>query len=221
MTNENETIPFDELEAAPPDPLDTPADTPPDPDALPVELESYVDDSDPQVAAKWRIKSLADADWALRRAGELQAEMDENNRILEEAIARLTLRNDNLNARIARGVSFFEWHLKRWAETNRAVLLKGGARKSRKFLHGSIGWRAKGGGFFVVDEAELLGWAQQQDPLLGFVRITEKPAIDAIKEHAKRTGECPPGMDVREPDDVFEVKPHALTVTAKEESDAA
>lgn len=155
----------------------------------------------------WHIDSLADADWVLKRLADLRAEVEENKRIEEAAIARIKLKTQALNNRVERGVCFFESKLRDYAEQHRVELLKGGKKKSRSLLHGTLGWRKVGGQLRVVDPDALMQWAVQQPVENGFVRIKEEPAIDEIKRHFKTCGEVPPGMDVTPESEDFFVKP--------------
>jgi phage host-nuclease inhibitor protein Gam len=177
-----------------------------DPNAIPPELAGYVDE---ELGQAWSVKSLDGADWALKRIADLQAEVDENNRILEEHLAYNRMKTDALNAKVQRGIDFFTWHVKLWANENKDILLRGGKKKSRSLLHGTIGWRRKGGGVKVTDEGLLLKWAQTQPVELGFVRITEEPAIKAIKAWVEKSEELeamPPGLAVNEATDELEIK---------------
>jgi phage host-nuclease inhibitor protein Gam len=159
------------------------------------EVLDYHDAEDGQVDLGWAIRTPADADWALSRIGHLQREQQENEAMLREAVARLEARVATLNGRLQHGVRFFEWKLGLYARDNREAIVGTGKKKSRNYLHGRIGWRKKGGGLKVVDEAALLKWCQEQPPEAGVLRITEAPALKAVKELVEKTGELPPGVE--------------------------
>lgn len=169
-----------------------------------VDTEVYYDEQDPTVASStWRVENLGSADWALGRLKELEREIAQNEAIAAEAVRRLEARVQVLNDRAMRGVRFFRAKLLEYLLTHRAELLGTGKKKSRDLPHGRLGFRKAGGGLEVVDKEALLAWAQAQPVELELVRITEAPAIAAIKAHCEATQKVPPGMvlqpDVDEP----------------------
>lgn len=171
-----------------------------------IEPVEYLDEESEDVRPGWRIGSIDEADWALKRIADLKAEISENEAVIQAHIARLKVRLENLNSRAANGIGFFESRLREYAEANRGELLKGGKKKSRTLPHGSIGWRKKGGGFEVKDPVALLAWAQTQPVEMGLVRIKEEPAIAQIKAYVEKSGELPPGTDLKEETEEFSVK---------------
>lgn len=169
---------------------------------------SYEDAEDPSVRSDWaagsepwRIHLIGDADFALRRMGELQAEIQQLNDLKNAAISRIETRHRKLVGRAELGVVFFRAQLELWATEHRGMLLAG-KKKSRQLLHGSIGWRSKPAKLEVTNDARLLDWAIAND----MVRRTEKPAMDAIGAYFKKTGDIPPGTDVIDGHEAFEVK---------------
>lgn len=178
----------------------------PDPDALPEELASYVDE---ELGEKWSIQSLTDADWALRRVAAFEEEIAENKAVVEEEIAILKLKLEALNRTAQRGLAFFTWHLTRWAKANKDILLKGGKKKSRGLPHGTIGWRQKGGLLKVSNPDALLTWALSMPAELELVRIKEEPAVANIKawvEAEEGLEKLPPGLEVEPTRDELEIK---------------
>jgi len=166
----------------------------------------YEDAERPEVGPAWQVRTLGDADWCLERMAALEREQRENTEAAEERIEMIRARNENLNARLARGVEFFRRRLQTFADAHRDELLMGGKKKSRALMHGSIGWRKAGGGLVVKDEAALLEWARKQPVEAEVLRVTEAPAIGAIKALFRTTGEVPPGADVEPERDEFQVK---------------
>jgi phage host-nuclease inhibitor protein Gam len=160
-------------------------------------VREYVDEERPEAGGVWLPENEADLDWALKRICDLRAEIAENDRILEAHLARLELRRQTLNARLQRGVDFFESVAKSYAFVHRDRLLKGGKKKSRSLPHGTVGWRKAGGGLEVKDSKALLEWAKGQPPELGLVRTKEEPAMSEVQKLHKETGEVPPGTDVK------------------------
>lgn len=156
---------------------------------------------EPERAEGWRIEHIAQADWALEKLAETKYRLDEIEEMEATAIERIRARATKLREEPTRDAAFFESHLRLWAENNRNTLLTGKA-KSRKLLHGSVGWRTKPMGLEVKDLAALLEWARPRD----LVRIKEEPQMDAIRGHFKAVGEIPPGTDVKPETETFYVK---------------
>lgn len=164
------------------------------------------DESGHPVREGWRVENLSSADWALSRIADLEEELAENNVVLEQAMARIRSRTEKLNEQITKGITFFRSALAAYAHEHRDALLKGGKKKSRSLLHGSIGWKQAGGDLKVQDRDALLVWARTQPVEKEFVRIKEEPAVDAVKRHFKLTGEVPPGCEVEPEREDFTVK---------------
>jgi phage host-nuclease inhibitor protein Gam len=204
---ENEMLPLEETVAQ---------------DELPPELADY---SDADVPMGWTVSNLSSADWALSRVADYEREIAENKQLLAEGIARLKLKTDALNAKAAKSVAWFTWQLKRWALQNRPVLLKGGSKKSRALIHGTIGWRKEGGGLEVEDAEKLLAWAQKQPVEFNLVRITEEPAINVIKawvmEGDGDPAQFPPGMKVGQAKDEFYIRAQSQAPKKEQDNDDA
>lgn len=161
----------------------------------------YVDDEreDAREGGTWRIEDLDMADWALKRLGELEHEIEVNEAIAAARIAEIDARTQRLNARVKKGVDFFRAQLESFAATHRGELLGAGSRKTRGLPNGSIAFRKCGGDLKTVDREALLTWAREQPVELELVRMKEEPCLPEIKKHAKELGLVPPGME-REPD---------------------
>lgn len=170
------------------------------------ELFADLDQLDAEKRGAWCVNSLEDADFALRRLGELQTEISENLRVEQANIDRIKLRTEALNKRCQRGVDYFAGKLREYVEAHRAELFKG-KKKSRALLHGHIGTRLVGSGLKVVDAAKLLEWCAKQPVELEVLRVIQEPALAAIKEHSKHTGEIPDGMTLSAGEDEFYAKP--------------
>lgn len=166
--------------------------------------DNYADAEDFEVKAGWRITDLGSADWALRRLGELRREVDELQEMKDAAMARLEVKYAKLRSQAESGCAYFATQLEVWAEENRSRLIPGKA-KTRKLLHGSVGWRSAPARLEVTDSDALLVWAVSQ-PNPGLVRVKKTPAIDAIQKLHKETGEIPPGTSLIDAAELFVVK---------------
>lgn len=159
----------------------------------------------------FRIQDPAELDWAMSRLAALRKEKADNDAAAEQAIARIKARRDKLNATVARGEAFFESHIAAYCHENRPKILGGGKRKARTFLHGIVRWKKTGGAPEVIDQSALLVWAQAQPFELGFLRVKEEPAWSVIKEHCKKTGELPPGVELGPEGEKFEIDTEELS----------
>lgn len=157
----------------------------------------------------WTIADLDTLDWALSRMADSEREVEENNKLAQEAIGRIKLKTEILNERAEKAIAFFRSQIAAYAETHRAELLGGGKKKSRTLLHGTIGWRKKGGALEMKDAAALLDWARLQPIESNVLRIKEEPAWDVIKKSYPdaKSGEIPPGCDVVPETEEITIKP--------------
>lgn len=176
--------------------------------ATPAEAEApYVDAEEPAVrTGEWRIQALADLDWAMKRRGELEAMQRANDALFKETVERLKLRLERLNKPLQNGVAFFTAAIHAYVITHRTELIGTGRKKSRALLYGTVGFRKSGGGLEVKDADALLAWARTQPVELGYVRITEAPALAEIKRAHKASGELFPGTDLAPESEEFYVK---------------
>jgi phage host-nuclease inhibitor protein Gam len=176
-------------------------------DAVPAELADYSDEQDVTVSAVWSITTLGSADWALSRVAECEAESREILAQAAEAKRRIDQRADSLRLRAERGIAFFKFKLLGYAETHRAELIRG-AKKSRDFVHGRIGWRTKPEKLVVKDSDALAAWLAAQPIESGLYRVKVEPEMKALQQLFKTQGEIPPGCDV-------EPSSETITITAE------
>jgi phage host-nuclease inhibitor protein Gam len=179
---------------------------------LPADLEAYEDVENPEVrGGGWKIETIQSADWALARLSELQAEADSIDEQAKAGVARIRARAEALKAKVARGIGYFEFKLLEYAETHRKAMLGGGKKKSRSFIHGTVGWRTKNkGGRLVVEDAKALeAWLVAQPVERGLFRQKIEPELRALQALFADTGEIPPGCNVEEEIDEPYVKVEA------------
>ena len=158
-------------------------------------LHPYVDEENEQVkeGGPWHIENLSSLDWALKRLGELEAEVLANESLTHDRIAELEQRCLRLNARAAAGMRFFRGAIEAYARSHRTQLLGSSNRKTRALIHGTVGWRKRPASLEVLDKSALLGWAIRQPVELGLVRMKEEPCMSEVKAYAEETGTIPPG----------------------------
>jgi phage host-nuclease inhibitor protein Gam len=184
--------------------------------AVPGGIEGYEDEQEPSVRGPWRIDSLSDADWALSRLAECEAEADEIERQAEATIQRVRARAAELKAKAERGAGFFRFKLLEYAEAHRADILHG-KKKSRDFLHGRIGWRKAGGGLAVTDKEALGAWLRAQPIESGLYRVKVEPEMAAIQAVFRETGEVFPGCEPKPETETIHIEAGAPeTALAKE-----
>lgn len=174
----------------------------------------------------WRIRDLSGLEWAFKCKAEADKEAAENLaraetevEELEKEIARLRERAAAINEPLVKRAAYFESHIRVYAEQNRAELLGSSKRKSRKFLHGELAWRAVRAGYRLEGspnaEKRLLGWAMNEEVESGegsLTRVEISPKVDAIKavleSRTKTTGQrqMAPGLEYIGPGETLEVK---------------
>ena len=78
--------------------------------------------------------------------------------------------------------------------------------KSVTFPAGVIGTRRSSGSIDVLDVSAAVSWCRGNLP--GAIRVEEKVQKKVLKDHLKRTGEIPDGIEYLAPEDRFYVKPN-------------
>ena len=182
--------------------------------APPQEVEEYQDEDRPEVRGPWKPETLADVDWALSRLADCEAEKNEINRqasaAIQAAAEAIARRAEKLYRQSNRGIAYFTMVLAIWAEGN-PDKIKQGQKKSRSFIHGSIGTRKKGGKLTVIDRDALVAWVRMKPPEDGLFRVKVEPEMKEIQKLYTTQGEVPPGCDVDPERDEIEIKAEQLT----------
>lgn len=162
------------------------------------------------MAPAWRVRHLEALNYALQRMGELEREIAENTAMAEEAKRRIDQRLEQLNRSVQWLTEFYRQRVTEYCESNRTELLGHGKKKSRKLIHGTVQWRATPEQFDIVNEDAALAWALEQveqDPTLDFVELKPRLRRAALLTHIRTTGELPPGVQRRPPEERFYVRP--------------
>lgn len=152
----------------------------------------------------WSPSTVEEADWCLKRIGELNAQMEENRRIT----AAYQFRLESLNKRLEKDVEYFTGHVKQYANAHKDELLGSGRKKSRDLPHGTISFRKTREGLEVKDSEALAAWVADKP---GCARVTVSPLISVIQEWYKKTGEIPPGTEVKEVKDEVSISTVEVT----------
>lgn len=95
--------------------------------------------------------------------------------------------------------AFFKPQLEIWARANPPR--KG---KTIKLMTGSLVFRTVPGGPRVVDEGQCADWAKRYCPEA--VKVVERLSVTALKDYIANYGELPPGVEITEPREAFDVK---------------
>ena len=160
-----------------------------------VDESAYVDSDDPTVASgSWSIQNLQSCEWALGRAAALETEKAQIEEAAASAHKRIDSRKETLLGKLGRGINFFEAQIAKYATNNRDLLLGGGKRKSKVFLHGIVGWRKKGGKLTVLNHEELGKWLREHGDVNLF-RVKIEPEMKALQDAFQATGVIPPGCE--------------------------
>ena len=153
------------------------------PDTLPVERPKQ----------EFSIQTEEQAAWVLSKHAAINAKRD----LLKKQF-------DAMNAEIDANERFLEWRfgkqLEGWARQN----LPSG-KKSVKLLTGTLAFRKVSESLEVVDEAALMSWAQGDCPEAYKVKMVETIDKKVVKEHWKKTGEIPPGCDIKPESESFSI----------------
>lgn len=154
----------------------------------------------PEERERFKIESKDQAAWALRKMSRIKAEMEENNKVAQAEIERITAWRNEENEKLQRSVSFFESLLHEYFMQLREDDPK---LKTVKLPHGSLKMR-KQQPEFQYDETQLLPWAKENLP--DAVVVKESVAKTPVKKHIQETGEVVPGVTIIERPEKFSVE---------------
>lgn len=153
-------------------------DGPPLPDEAQQEPWAITDEG----KAAWAVdKVLAARERLARVKAACQAMIDEAAREVQDAEA------------------FFLPQLEMWARANPPR--KG---KTIRLMTGSLAFRTVPGGPRVADEGQCMDWAKRYCP--DAIKVVERLSVTAIKEYIANYGELPPGVELVEARESFDVK---------------
>lgn len=141
---------------------------PVDEDAVHEEVAAYVGGVELH-REPWKITSLGQADWAMRRFAEARALAQ----TYQDEIDLWTVPLKKIRA----AAGWFEDRLKEWAIEQRTPSLK-----TIRTAHGTIPTRQSQPKITVVDEAEAIGWGWRVAP--DTIKQTEKFLVSAIGDRA-------------------------------------
>ncbi|MCI0673777.1 MAG: host-nuclease inhibitor Gam family protein, partial [Myxococcaceae bacterium] len=156
---------------------------------------------DQAVQPGWAIRSVGEVDWSLERITEARRELAEVDEMERAAIERIRAKAEQLRKHPTQTVDFFSHHLRMWAEEHPEQVTSGN-RKSRAFLHGRLGYRAKPLRLEVQDGEALLEWARHRSLIVTKV----EPNMQLVRALFKSQGEVPAGCDVVGGDSEFYVQ---------------
>lgn len=167
---------------------------------------TYVDETDPAVRDGWAIQDIGSLEWAMSRVADLEAEARENKEALAAAHRALDRRAGVLQEKVQKGIDFFRSAVLMYMEAHRGELLKGGKKKSRTMLYGTVGWRSSGGRLKVLDKDALAAWLLTQPVELGLARVTVDPNMVALQAYCAEHKMVPPGTEYELPHETAYVK---------------
>lgn len=117
----------------------------------------------------------AKADWALRRLSSLRRKQEENKRLAEAEIQRVTEWLSQVNTALERDAGYFEAIL-----TPYALLQRSEGRKSVVLPHGTLKTTAGRAKVEIENLEEFIKWAEVNKPDL--LRVKKEPDKTALNE---------------------------------------
>ena len=163
-------------------------------------IENFGIPEDNEQRERFKIESKDQAAWALRKMSKIKAEIEENNKVAQAEIERITAWRDEENEKLERSISFFESLLHEFFLSQRESDPK---LKTMKLPHGTLKMRAQQPQY-EYDEEILLSWAKENLPEA--VVIKESVAKTLVKKHIQETGEMVPGVTITERPEKFSVE---------------
>ena len=163
-------------------------------------IESFGIPEDQEQRERFKIESKDQAAWALRKMSKIKAEIEENNKVAQAEIERITAWRDEENEKLQRSISFFEGLLHEYFMQLREDDPK---LKTVKLPHGTLKMR-KQQPQYEYDEAQLLPWAKENLPEA--VIVKESVEKNHVKKYIQETGELVPGVTIIERPEKFSVE---------------
>ena len=163
-------------------------------------IENFGIPEDNEQRERFKIESKDQAAWALRKMSKIKAEIEENNKVAQAEIERITAWRDEENEKLERSISFFESLLHEFFLSQRESDPK---LKTMKLPHGTLKMR-KQQPQYEYDEAQLLPWAKKNLPEA--VIVKESVAKNSVKKYIQETGEVVPGVTIIERPEKFSVE---------------
>ena len=163
-------------------------------------IENFGIPEDNEQRERFKIESKDQAAWALRKMSRIKAEIEENNKVAQAEIERITAWRDEENEKLERSISFFESLLHEFFLSQRESDPK---LKTMKLPHGTLKMR-KQQPQYEYDEAQLLPWAKENLPEA--VIVKESVAKNSVKKYIQETGEVVPGVTIIERPEKFSVE---------------
>lgn len=145
-----------------------------------------------EARAPFVIDSADKAAWAVDKVLGARARLERVRAACDAAIREA-------EREVADTEGFFLPQLRVWAEQNPPA--KG---KTIRLTTGALAFRAVPGGPRVVDSVAALEWARQHLPAA--VKVSESLSATAVKSYVTQTGDLPPGVEVVEGREAFDVK---------------
>src|SRR5690625_439582 len=173
-------------------------------------LQDFLDENEGTSDDGFRVENDQAANWALRKIGQLNDQIDDNNALAQSEIDKIEQWNKEVNSTINNSIDYFQSLLAQYAADKKAEDPK---FKSLKLPNGNFGFRKRQPKWNYDNEkvVQALEKAEMND----LIRVKKEPAKADIKKAFAvndgqvinpQTGEVIEGITIEEQADSFTLK---------------
>lgn len=176
-------------------------------------LQDYLDEQEQVEKEAFTITDDRAANWALRKIGQMQKQIEDNNALAVAEIDKIEAWNKQENQKSKDGIDYFQGLLSYYALSKREADPK---FKSLKLPNGKIAFR-KQQPKWSLDEEKVIQSLKDANAS-DLIKVTEKPKLADIKKAFQvkdgkaidmETGEVVEGITIEDQPDTFGVKTDA------------
>ena len=170
-----------------------------------------IGDRDEVAPVGFVVDNLEKADWALRKIGGAQAEVDKIERYAMALKQRIDERVASILKPHLATIDAMTTFIRPWADVE---IAKSNGKKSVKLISGTVGFRQAPASLVVNDEAAAIGWLQGhgKDEL---VRVKYEVNKTAVKKLIESSGEVPDGCEMKQGEIRFYAEPLVPALESK------
>jgi len=169
------------------------------------EIDFYGDEEgfDTPAHENFVIDTLEKAEWALRKKGTAQGEIERMETYAVYLTNRIMQRLEQITKVHRDTVDTMDALLRPWANVE---IAKASGRKSVKLLAGTLGFRSSVPSLLVTDEVAAVKWLKKHK-LKAMVRVKEEVKKAEVKKLIEEKGEIPDGVELKPGETRFYAEP--------------
>ncbi len=166
------------------------------------DMELFEEEEKP-LAQDFKVDSLEKADWAMRKIGRAEAEIDRFTELAKDMKARIDARLALITGHHQKTIEAMSYLLRPWAEVE---IARSGKARSFKLISGVVGFRQSPERLEVEDADSVISWLESNHRE-DCIRLKKEVDKTQVKDLIKETGQLPDGCSLKQGDITFFAKP--------------